>query len=204
MDRQESTLQIIGSVILLVVSSSAFSIDCGQQSPRFVEKGDQYYEVAESSGLSDKERKTLNRLAEKIRGDWSGDGTSLECSGSQLLRVERRDIESDLNIQLLNKAELHITEERLVKPEKILRRDVDKLFSRWSNAQVDEISETKLVAIEKYRRQAGRRGTGLWEIVYDLRVSNGELRYATTRYINGYLSSHDTRQYRRNPYKRYR
>ena len=204
MDRQVSIPQIVGPVILLVVSSAIFAADCGQKSPRFVEEGDKYYEVAESSGLSDDERKTLNRLAEKIRGDWSGDGTSLECSGSQLLRTERRDIESDLNINLLNKEELHITEERLVKPEKILRRDVAKLFSRWGNAQVDEISETKLVAIEKYRRQAGRRGTGLWEIVYDLRVSNGELQYTTTRYINGYLSSRDTRYYRCHPYKRYR
>jgi hypothetical protein len=202
MDRPVRTLQLFGAAILLVASSGAFSADCGQQSPRFAEEGDKYYEVAESSGLSDKEGKTLNRLAEKIRGDWSGDGTSLECSGSQLLRIERRDIESDLNIKLLNKDELHITEERLVKPEKILRRDVAKLFSRWSNAQVHEISDTKLVAIEKYRRQTGHRGAGLWEIAYDLRVSDGDLHYTTTRYINGYLASRDTRHYRGNPYKR--
>ena len=204
MDCQVSIPQIVGPAILLVVSSSIFAADCGQQSPRFVEEGDKYYEVAESSGLSDKERKVLNRLAEKIRGDWSGNGSALECSGSQNLRAEQRDIDSELNINLLSAGELHITEERLVKPEKMLNTDVAKLFSRWSNAQIHEISDAKLVAIEKYRRRLGHRGTGLWEIVYDLRVSGGELHYTTTRYINGYLGSRDTRHYRRNPYKRYR
>ena len=203
MDRQVSTLQIVGPAILLAVSSGALAVDCGQQSPRFAEEGDKYYEVAESSVLSNDERKTLSLLAEQIRGDWSGYGRILECSGSQNLRAERRDIESDLYVKLVNKGELHIREERLVKPEKTLQKDVAKLFCRWSNAQVHQISDNKLVAIEKYRRRMGRGGIWLWEIIYDLRVSDGELHYTTTRYVNGYLESRDTRHYRRNPYKRY-
>ena len=202
--RKQYALRIMGSGVLLGVCIGAFAADCGQQSPRLAEQGEKYYEIAQSSGLSNGDRKALNRLVEKIQGDWSGQGRVLECGGYRNPLMEERDTESDLNIKLLKEGELHITEERLVKPEKTLNRDTAKLFSRWSNARIDEISETKLVVIEKYRRRTGPLVTGLWEIVCDFRVSDGELQYTTTRYVNGYLASRDTRNYRRNPYKRYR
>ncbi len=193
-------------VLMIIIFSvhfagNAWAVQCYEESSAHAGKGDAYYDLEKERVLTSDEKNAIARLAKALKGEWHGSGSEFFCKGTEKNpRPVSTGFGFKMTVSVSSKYQLRLENRKRWLVQKKSRTDVFKLLGKDSNTQGVQISENRLTVTEKYRRPGviGKgEGSVFWEIIHELRLEDKQLRFNTTRYVNGYLSSKETRRYTR-------
>ncbi len=94
--------------------------DCFENSPNFITQGDDYYNLDTTRKLSDKEKKTLEILNNKMQGKWQVTSTEFVCIGPRNNYRKEND-NSEISVEIsssLNSSLRIIASKNYVKKKK--------------------------------------------------------------------------------------
>ena len=178
------TIKSILAFSTLLLTHSAYALECNTRSPEFLEKGDDYFIIEPIDKLQSSQQDTLD-LINKIlsRGKWTGTTTINECWGSASkpeVRTRKADIEA---FELFENSNYGLA----------IR--INQEFPGGSRAEsvtmlgdmtVTAIStgERSVSAKEKYRTRTSAGGAVLVELNTSIQASNNRLSITILQFIN--------------------
>ncbi len=148
-----SLIIVIAMLTLLSPFAYANDVACYAPSPNLAAFGDTYYDLENTSELSDEAQNRINAFFKTLAGQWKGDGRTIECRGpDRAPRVQSHDSTLTAHAHLNNMTSLSIDAKIHDIDRGIKQSEALSLLGNAAIFNVEFAEDNHLVFSEKYRR----------------------------------------------------
>lgn len=146
---------IIVTAMLSLLShvAHADNVACYAPSPNLSAFGDAYYDLENTSELSDEAKNSINAFFNTLAGQWRGDARTIECRGPDRAPiVQSHDATISAQAHLNNMTSLSIDAKKHDIDKGIKQSETLALLGNTAIFNLEFVGDSHLIFSEKYRR----------------------------------------------------
>lgn len=144
---------VITMLTLLSHVAYANALDCYAPSPNLTTFGDAYYDLENTSVLSDETKNKINTFFGALAGQWKGNAQAIECSGpDRAPQIKSSDATITARARIDSVMGLSVNANKHYVQENIKKSELLALLGNSAVFNVELAGDHHLVFSEKYRR----------------------------------------------------
>ena len=144
---------VITMLTLLSHVTYANVLDCYAPSPNLTTFGDVYYDLENTSVLSDETKNKINTFFGALAGQWKGNAQAIECSGpDRAPQIKSSDVTITARARIDSVMGLSVNANKHYVQENIKKSELLALLGNLAVFNVELTDDHHLVFSEKYRR----------------------------------------------------
>jgi hypothetical protein len=144
---------VIAMLTLLSNMAYANAVDCYAPSPNLSTFGDAYYDLENTSALTNETKNRINSFFGSLAGEWKGNAQAIECSGpDRAPQIKSIDAIINAKARLDSVMGLSVSANKHYVQENIKKSELLALIGNSAVFNVEFADDQHLVFSEKYRR----------------------------------------------------